>query len=276
LKGSDYRLFYDGANYILTRKLDGNQQAFATLPQTVDGMTLSLASGIANTGDEFLIRPTFAAAGSIASAISNASRVAVAAPIRSAQGIANTGSATITAGVVNGPPPVNVNLQQPVTFTFTSAGTFDVSGTGTGNPAGIAYTSGGNVSYNGWTVQISGTAKAGDTFTVGPNTVGVADNRNVLLLAGLQSAGLVAGSMTYQSAYSSLVGTIGNKTHELEITSTAQSALLEQTTAERESFSGVNLDEEAAQLLQYQQAYQASAKVMAIAGKIFDSILQLG
>ncbi len=273
---SDYRLVFNGAVYTLTRLSDSNQQSFASLPQTVDGFTLTLASGAASAGDEFLIKPTVTGAGSLSLAITSATQLAVAAPVRAMQGNVNTGSARISPGVANGPPPLNANLQQPVTLTFTSAGSFDVNGTGTGNPSGVVYTSGGNISYNGWTVQVSGTPAAGDTFTIGPNTVGVADNRNVLLLAGLQTKNVVGGSMSYQSAYANLVGSIGNKTHELDVTSTAQAALVDQTTAARESFSGVNLDEEAAQLIRYQQAYQASAKVMAMAGKLFDSILQLG
>ena len=273
---SDYRLGFNGTVYTLTRLSDANQQTFASLPQTVDGVTLTLASGAAAAGDKFLIRPTVAGAGSISLAVTGADKLALAAPIRATQGNANTGRGSISGGVVNGPPPINANLQQPVTLTFTGAGSFNVSGTGTGNPSGVAYVAGGNISYNGWTVQISGTPAAGDTFTIGPNSVGVADNRNALLLAGLQTGSFVGGNMSYQSAYGNLVGTIGNKTHALDVTSTAQAALVDQSTAARESFSGVNLDEEAAQLMRYQQAYQASAKVMAMAGKLFDAILQLG
>jgi flagellar hook-associated protein 1 len=276
LTTSDYRLDYNGAAYTVTRLSDGVQQGFASLPQTVDGFTLNLASGAVSAGDQFLIRPTLAGAGSIGLAITNTAGLALAAPIRATQGNANTGSGTISAGVVNAPPPPNINLQQPVTLSFTGPGTFDVSGAGTGNPTGVAYAAGAVISYNGWTVQISGAPKAGDSFTIGPNNVGVADNRNALLLTKLQTATPVSGTMSYQSAYGNLVGVIGNKTHELDVTTTAQTTLVDQTTAAREAFSGVNLDEEAAQLLRYQQAYQASAKVMAMAGKLFDSILQLG
>ena len=73
---------------------------------------------------------------------------------------------------VNGPAPVNANLTQQVTITFTGPGAFNVTGTGTGNPSGVAYTSGGNITYNGWTAQISGTPTVGDTFTIQPNATG--------------------------------------------------------------------------------------------------------
>lgn len=277
LTTSDYRLAYDGSNYTLTRVSDGTQQSFATFPQTVDGVSINLASGSAQAGDQFLIQPTVSGAGTIHMAIGDPKRVALAAPIRTAQAASNTGNAVITPGVVNGPPPINANLQQPVTITFTGAGQYNVSGTGTGNPSGVAYAAGGNISYNGWTVQISGTPAAGDTFTIVPNASGVADNRNALLIGRLQTGTpLDNGTMSYQSAYANLVGNVGNTTQELKVTSSAQSALLTQSTTAREAFSGVNLDEEAANLMKYQQAYQASAKVIAMAGKLFESILQLG
>ena len=106
---------------------------------------------------------------------------------------------------------------------------------------------------------------------------GVADNRNALLLGALQTKSTMSGgTATYQSAYSTLVAQIGNKTREVEITGRAQQSLFEQAEATRAQLSGVNLDEEAANLLRYQQAYQAAAKVISIAGTLFDEILALG
>ena len=111
----------------------------------------------------------------------------------------------------------------------------------------------------------------------GPPPNGVADNRNALLLGALQTANtMVGGTATYQSAYSTLVAQIGNKTREVEITGKAQQSLLEQAETTQSQLSGVNLDEEAANLLRYQQAYQAAAKVISIAGTLFDEILALG
>jgi flagellar hook-associated protein 1 FlgK len=139
------------------------------------------------------------------------------------------------------------------------------------------YVNGGNISYNGWTVQITGAPASGDRFAVGPNTTGTADNRNALALARLGSTNtLVNGTATYHSAYGQLVSDIGNKTRELEVTSTAQTNLLEQAQATQQSLSGVNLDEEAASLLRYQQAYQAAGKVLQIATRLFDTVLELG
>jgi flagellar hook-associated protein 1 FlgK len=275
----DYHLRFDGANYILTSVTNGVQgvaQMFSTFPQTVDGVRLSLTSGSVAAGDEFLIRPTVNGASQIGVAIHDASLIAAAAPVRTETPVANTGSGRISAGTVNAPPPPNPNLQQPVTLTFTSTNTFDVSGAGTGNPSGIVFTPGVPISFNGWTVQITGSPKAGDTFGVGPNANGGADNRNALLLAALQTGNtLASGTANYQSAYGQLVSLVGNKTRELQVTSEAQAALSSQTEALQQSESGVNLDEEAANLLRYQQAYQAASKVIQTASQMFDALLEV-
>jgi len=277
LTTSSYQLSYDGVNYTLFRTSDGFTQTFAALPQTVDGVQISLTSGAAAAGDKFLIQPAINGARDLNVLITDTARIAAAAPIRTGAALANTGRATVSAGSVNPPPPPNANLTQPVTITFTSPTTFNVVGTGTGNPVGVAYTSGGNITYNGWTIQISGTPAAGDVFTIGPNTNGTGDNRNALLLAGLQSSSLLAGgTATIQDAYAQLVSDIGNKTRELQVNASAQDAVIQQTEATEQSLSGVNLDEEAANLIRYQQAYQAAGKALQIAATLFDSILQIG
>jgi flagellar hook-associated protein 1 FlgK len=274
LTTSDYQLSYDGTNYSLLRLKDGNVRTFATLPQSVDGFTLTLSSGAAAAGDSFLIRPTADGAQAFQTLISDPSKVAAAAPIRTAQAAANTGTGKISAGSVNA---AGANLQQPVTITFTSPTTFNVTGTGTGNPTGVAYTPGQDITFNGWTVQVTGAPATGDAFTVGPNTGGNGDNRNALLLAGLQTGKLLDGGTTsYQSAYAAFVSDVGTQTRQLQVTSQAQATVLTQATTAQQAQSGVNLDEEAANLIRFQQAYQASGKVLQIASTLFDTLLSLG
>ncbi len=274
---SSYRVAYDGANYRITRLSDGNVQSFATLPQTLNGITISVASGAAAAGDSFMVEPTELGAAGFSVLVRDPARIAAAAPIASASSAANTGSATISAGSVNAVLPLNANLRQTVTLTFTGAGNFNVSGTGTGNPTGVAYVAGGSISYNGWTVAISGTPAAGDVFTVSANTGGVSDNRNALQLAALQTRRTLEGSTaSYTDAYSQLVSQVGNRARETQITAAAQEALATQTESGQQEVSGVNLDEEAANLLRFQQAYQAAGKALAIANAMFDSILEIG
>ncbi len=284
LTTSDYQLSYLGVgSYRLTRLADNQVQNFAALPQTVDGITIAAGAWAPVAGDRVLIQPTRQGARNIAVAPADPRLIAAAAPVRSSAALTNSGTAVISAGTVNAPPPPNANLTQTVTITFDNPPTtFDVSGTGTGNPSNVAYASGGDISYNGWTFQISGTPAAGDKFTVSANANGVADNRNAILLGALQTGTTMIGSASggptasYLSAYAQLVSSVGSKANEVEAIGTAQQALVDHTTQSLQQISGVNLDEEAANLLRYQQAYQASAKVLATAAKIFDEILALG
>ena len=147
-------------------------------------------------------------------------------------------------------------------------------------------------------LTINGTMSAGDEFVVQPtrnaattisvainniNQIAAADatggngnNINALALADLQNQGTINGTTSYQSAFAQIVSAVGNKTNELNVIGASAEALLAQTQAAQQSESGVNLDEEAANLLRYQQAYQAAGKVMQIASSLFDTILTIG
>ena len=285
LTTSDYRLTVGAGPVATLTRLSDNAVLFsgAALPQTVDGLTFSAITAVA--GDSFLIKPTIDGAHDISVKLTDTSKIAAAAPIKTNAALANTGLGTISAGSVNAPPPPDANLLQPVTITFHTPydGQFDVTGTGVALPANNqAYTAGADITYNGWTVQISGTPAAGDIFTIATNAGGVADNRNALLLAGLQTQNTLVkntlglGTTSYQGAYSQLVSLVGNKTREVDVTAKAQASLVLQTQQAQQSVSGVNLDEEAANLLRYQQAYQAAGKMISIATTLFDTLLSLG
>lgn len=280
LTTSDYRLTFNGAGYTLLRLSDNTTTSYATLPQTVDGMTITAPAPV-TAGDSFLIRPTANGARDIALVTNDSNKIAAAAPIRTTK----TGAGTISSGTVNPPPPAipnpahpmtHLNLQDTVTITFNNPPTtFNVSGTGTGNPINVPYTSGQNISYNGWTVQITGAPAASDVFTIESNTGGT-DGRNASLLAGLQTQNLMAnGTASLQGVYGQLVGEVAVKTSELAVTSLAQDNMVAQTVAAQQAVSGVNLDEEAANLIRYQNAYQAAAKAMQIAQTMFDAILAI-
>lgn len=187
-------------------------------------------------------------------------------------GTGNTGGAAIGQATLSPPDP---GLTGTVTLTFTSPTTFNVAGATTGSPTvGVSYTSGGAISYNGWNLAITGTPTTGDTFTIGPNTNGVGDNRNMLQIAALQTKlTLAGGTASFQDAYGQIVADIGIKAQEAGTSHDALSALLQQSTDARDRVSGVNLDEEAANLLKYQQAYQAAAKVIATSETLFQSLL---
>jgi len=132
------------------------------------------------------------------------------------------------------------------------------------------------VSANGWTVQLSGNPLKGDVFNVGSNTSGVSDNRNVVLLGKLQTTNILGnGTVTYQGSYSQIVSQVGNTAREVDISAKTQASLITQTQAAQQELSGVNIDEEAANLVRYQQAYQAAGKMIQVANTLFATLLGL-
>lgn len=141
----------------------------------------------------------------------------------------------------------------------------------------VPFTAGATISFNGMSFQIGGTPVDGDIFNVGPNPSGTGDNRNLLAISALQTANtLLGGTASFQSAYGQMVSQVGNKAREISVTQTAQENLVTQGDTAVQSMSGVNLDEEAANLIRYQQAYQASAKIISITGKLFDLLTSMG
>lgn len=129
--------------------------------------------------------------------------------------------------------------------------------------------------------SFTGNPLPGDTFSLDSNggngnPVGVSDSGNILLLGKLQTQNTGDGGTTnYQGVYAQMVSDIGNKAREVEVTKDAQQSLVDQASAARNAESGVNLDEEAANLLKFQQLYQASARSISVGQKIFDELLAI-
>jgi flagellar hook-associated protein 1 FlgK len=121
---------------------------------------------------------------------------------------------------------------------------------------------------------MTGAPAQGDSFTIKKNVGGVSDGSNALLLTALQKKNTMGGgTSTFNSAYAQLVSSVGNRTMEIRVAETTQTSVTDQIRATRDSISGVNQDEETANLLMYQQMYQANAKVIETASTMFDSIL---
>jgi flagellar hook-associated protein 1 FlgK len=288
LTASDYTLRFDGSNYALTRESDGTTTTYASLPQTVDGVTISLASGAMAAGDRFRISPTQAGASGIAVAITDPASVAAASPIRVASGSANAGSGSLAAAAVASGYP-SAQLASTLTFTYSATGntlggfpaasavTVTSNGVTTTYPPAtpVPYTAGATVSFGNMSFVLNGAPADGDTFSIARNSGGAGDNRNGQLLASLAESRLVGGAASLDGAWGQLVARVGTDTNQANIESTAQAAILTQAQSAQQSVSGVNLDEEAANLQRYQQAYQASSKVMAIASTLFASVLDI-
>ena len=293
LTTSSYSLKYTGSsggneNFALTRTSDGTTWLVPPFSVgtsgtiTKDGLTLKLPSG-ATVNDSWTIEPTRFASGSIQVAVKSPQDIAAAAPIRTAASLTNSGNATITAGSVSSVATLPA-LNTPVTLTYaTATQTFAVTGA-TPAVGAIAYSAGSSITFNGLSFSISGTPSNGDTFTLSRNSNGVSDNRNALALGALQAsntlgknAGITGGlaTTTFGGAYSEMVSQIGNTARQTDMSATAQVNVIAQAKQSLQSLSGVNLDEEAANLLRFQQAYQASGKLMQIANTLFQSVLDL-
>ncbi|HYF57616.1 MAG TPA: flagellar hook-associated protein FlgK [Burkholderiaceae bacterium] len=269
LRATDYAVGFDGAQYTVTRLADGSVESFGSLPQTLDGLNFDLASGAPAAGDRILVRSATAFAAGARALQTNPARIATAMPVTVEKGAANAGDANVEALTINSIGP---NTAQPVTLTFTSAGTFNVSGTGTGNPSGLIYGPGMTLSYNGWSIRLQGTPAPGDTLRIAPPANPAADNRNALAMQALGDAAFVDGARVVDR-YAELIGDVGARAQSASAASELSGRLYDDAERARSSVSDVNLDEEAARMMQHQQAYQAAAKVLATANELFRSLL---
>ena len=130
------------------------------------------------------------------------------------------------------------------------------------------------IDINGWQLVVRGTPADGDTFSVRDNAGGIGDNRNALDLAALADQRIIGGTTSFSDSYAELVADVGIKTRQANLNAEVHGQLLSESVSQREAISGVNLDEEAANLIRFQQAYEASAQVIAAAGEMIDSLLQ--
>lgn len=281
---NDYVMSYDGTNWSLA-DMNGNAVTMTGLgtagsPFIADGLRI-VVGGAADPGDRFQIRPTRDGGEDIGLAIAGVRDIAAAAPVRiseatNANGLptnggdarlqldrVNSGFTTLAGNVTFSFDAVNNE------FTYTDGGA--VNGTLAYDPASD---SGSSFTVAGVTFNIIGTPADGDAFVLGNNTGGGGDNTNALRLAGLQTALTVEGGTTsFQGAYAQLIADMGSRTRQAEVGATAQQALLRQAHADRDSLSGVNLDEEAANLVRFQQAYQAMAQVVTASDAMFQTLL---
>ncbi len=302
LSTSDYILTFTTAlDYTVERESDGMvvTGTLAGLPGAItfdmdgdgtdDGVTIDVTGTTA--GDKFYVRPTRNGANNINLVMQRPQELAYASPIVTDADLGNTGTGVISTGEV-----IDVfdatgayltefatpgQLSPPVLVRFTSATTFDVI-----NSSTLAAISTGNAFVAGqvntlvfgapaaYQLEISGAPAAGDEFTVAYNANGSSDNRNAVELGFLRIDGqLDGGDLNFEDAYGRLVEEIGSKTAQVRISREAAQSLLFQSQASRDSVSGVNLDEEAANLIKFEQAYNASAQVISIARQIFDTLL---
>lgn len=271
LTTADYVMTLTASGWSLQRKDGGAAVAMTgsgtvASPFVADGLSI-VVSGAAQVGDRFQVLPTRGAVDGLQVLVTDPAEIAAAAPIVSARGVNNLGNATISAGEVL--DASNAQLRSTVTIQFLTATTYSVNGAGS-----FAYTPGANIDLNGWRVQVNGTPAVGDTFTVSNNVNGTGDNRNALRLAEvLNQPVLSGGTASLNASVGQFISDVGVRANQAQVGRDAQEIVFNESVDSLQSLSGVNLDEEAAKLVQYQAAYQAMAQVISAANKMFETLL---
>ncbi|MEL6868241.1 MAG: flagellar hook-associated protein FlgK [Pseudomonadota bacterium] len=271
IRETEYRLLNDGADYRLFRVDTGEELALSGSGTSADpyragGLSIEV-SGTPAAGDRFSIEPTKGALAGFELAISDGLAFAAAGPVRASAATANLSNAVIDNGTVT--DITNPALLTQASIVFTSPTTYQIDG-----GADATFVPGDAINVNGVDFAITGTPTTGDRFDIAANTAAQGDNRNALLLGQTQSLGILRdGSLSISESYSQLVSRVGSATGQAQSSATAQSIILQSAQNRLQEASGVNLDEEAADLIRYQQSYQAAAQVISVASTLFDTLL---
>ena len=296
LQASDYDLRADPGGaagaYQLTRLSDGLIRTVAS-GDKIDGFQLDVVAPLPASADTFLLRPVGAAAGAIQRVLNDPRGIAAAAQFTGVASATNAGTARVV-DVRAVSPTADRTLSANLKFTSTS-GNFDWE---LRNPSNVVVSSGSAtwvagqpIALNGWELQINGAPQVNDTLKVAPTAFPAGNNGNATVLTGLRdldlvgrrslAAGLPAGlpeigsGDTFTDAYSNALADIGVRVQTQRTAESISGSVLADSENARSSQAGVNLDEEAARLIQYQQAYQACAKIIQVAQSTFDTLLQI-
>ncbi len=278
LVASEYQFAPDPSNagqYLLTRNADGLVRSIAS-GATVDGLTITVGTPVPAAGERFQLQPFARSAADMRRVLDDPRGLAAASPLEATRGVANTGTATVASLAV---VSAAANPNQTASIAFTSAaGAYAwelrdrtsnallSSGTGT-------WQAGQPIALNGFELRLDGVPASGDTFNVAKTAYPGTSNGNALALVALRDEGFVGGD-SVTDAYASLMAGIGVKVQGAKSAADISAAVASQAESQRSSAAGVNLDEEAARLLQYQQSYQAAAKVLQVAQSVFDTLLK--
>ncbi|MGH1410531.1 MAG: FlgK family flagellar hook-associated protein [Aeromonas sp.] len=280
----------------------------ATFELTGHGISIDL-TGTPAAGDKLLLQPTKGVAAGLEPLITRSEDLALASPLKAEKSTNNGGGAGIKLGGVfntgtgSGFGTNSLSMTAPQVVKIDASGNYQVFqadgttlvGTAPASskgqnlmsaivnpfPAGAAVYANPKLAP-GYEFSITGAVDPNDSFKLSYNSNGFADNSNGLALAELQNKELVRKStnggttndkMTFNQAYSGLVMEVGNNTSQAKTLLKANESKLVQSTGIFESVSGVNLEEEAANLIRFQQSYAASAQIVSTAKTIFDTLL---
>jgi flagellar hook-associated protein 1 FlgK len=289
LQASEYELRTDPVGstgvWQLTRRSDGLVRSVMD-GDTVDGFTLNLGWPQPATTDRFLLQPVSRAASGMRRALDDPRGLAAASPVAATLSPSNTGTASVASLTV---VDAAVDPEQTAQITFTSdTGDYnwelrDRTSNALLSSGTAVWTAGSPITLNGYELQLSGVPRNGDAISVAKTAHPEANNTNALALVALrdrelvgrslQSNGQLGGGQTVNEAYASAMADIGVRVQGARVSSEVSATVAGQAEQTRASGAGVNLDEEAARLLAFQQTYQAAAKVLQVAQSVFDTLL---
>ena len=304
LKASDYTLAADPAtsgNYIVTRGTDGvkfsmapNGSGFsftrlsdgAAMGDSMDGMQIAI-NGTPGVNDSFELQPVGRAAVSMKRVLDNPAGIAAAAPMTAVMGVANKGTATV-AGLAVVSAGNDPTVSAAINFTDANGGfsyTLTDAGGNVTSSGNATWTAGQPIALNGFQLNLNGVPASGDSVSVVKTAHPESNNGNALSMVGLrdetfvgrdtQIDGTLQDGDTATDAYASVLANVGVRVQSAKTSSTISTATSQQADSAVANKSGVNLDEEAGRLIQFQQGYQAAAKVLQVAQAIFDTLLQM-
>jgi flagellar hook-associated protein 1 FlgK len=285
LQASEYTLQESvpgGGGWVLTRLSDGRQTAVAD-GDVVDGMRIVFGAPPPQAGDSFRLQPVSRAAAGFAALLDDPLDIAAAAPLTASASPANTGTAAVSSLRMTGTPQA-ADATTSIRFVSDSGdytwelrdggGTLLGSGAATWTPGAPLPPEG--VDINGFSLRLTGVPRNGDELTVAPTPANAvaANNGNAGALLALRDAA-ITGGRTPTDAWSEALADIGVRVQSAQTAATISQAVAQQTETQRAGKAGVNLDEEAARLIQYQQSYQAAAKVLQVAQSVFQQLLDI-
>ncbi|MBS7350380.1 MAG: flagellar hook-associated protein FlgK [Comamonas sp.] len=309
-KPSDYKIIFDTPNPKIERLSDGatteidlSTSASGEIDITIDGLQFFIPSDTVNAAknkQSILFQPFSNAAGKIQSLIHNPDELAAASALTANIDKDNQGTLQMTQlklNVTGGSVPV---IGEPVKLRFNADGTIsqanydpNLNGPGQGGydwsnstlledtsvvpPVEMKYTPGIPISVGDWSITLTGTPHDGDMVMVG-NALDLGEGfklntGNISEFMGLRDKALFDNGTTFSDGFAGAMAVVGTKVQSAKLAANLSETVANNLEMERQSVAGVNLDEEAARLLQYQQAYQASSKVIQISQSLFDSVL---
>ncbi|MFG6465605.1 flagellar hook-associated protein FlgK [Roseateles sp. BYS87W] len=299
LQASSYKLTSSvSGSYTLTRLSDGKTQA-VNAGDTVDGFTLNFSPAAPAAGESFLIEPVGSAALNMRRVLDDPNGIAAASPLTASTSVNNTGTLTIDSIYA-----VNSNYN-PTKY----PATVDFTGPDPANAANVLYNltlADGSVLNGSWSpgqaignqppgidlgfeLRTNGVPRTGDRISIDPTTYASTNNGNAKAFLNIQTEGFVGGQLivngsgsttrvpgaTINDAYAAAMSDVGARVQSAKYLSEVSTSVASDAETNRSGQAGVNLDEEASRLMQYQQGYQAAAKVLQTAQSLFDELMRI-